>query len=246
MRVLVCIDDTDDLHSKGTGALASELAERVQQKGWGNCSYVTRHQLYVHPDIPYTSHNSAMCFTADISESSLQNVIDHAASFLASESAPGSDPGLCVGVQERIVDKALLVSFGHRAKQMVLAKEDAYALARETGVHLSEHGGTGQGVIGALAGMALRLSGNDGRLKGQIHYNAPDGITTAGILCSHDRIESVETLEGIIVEPDAKVRVEEKLKTVLLRGKSVLLVSPLETDPDVQWQTYSRQQLLRF
>ena len=66
MQILISIDDTDNLDSRGTGEIASLIAEAVQQKGWGTTGMVTRHQLLVHPDIPYTSHNSAMCFTAEI------------------------------------------------------------------------------------------------------------------------------------------------------------------------------------
>ena len=52
MRILVAIDDTDNLESRGTGEIASLIAEGVQQNGWGTASMVTRHQLLVHPDIP--------------------------------------------------------------------------------------------------------------------------------------------------------------------------------------------------
>lgn len=66
MRALICIDDTDNIDIKrGTGQLASLLAEEIEQKGWAKCEAVTRHQLFVHPDVPYTSHNSSMCFAAD-------------------------------------------------------------------------------------------------------------------------------------------------------------------------------------
>jgi len=93
MRILVSIDDTDNLESRGTGEIASLIAEALQQKGWGTASVVTRHQLFVHPDIPYTSHNSAMCFVAEIGEDRLDQVITFAGHFLDTECAEGSDPG---------------------------------------------------------------------------------------------------------------------------------------------------------
>src|SRR5574337_287771 len=102
MRILLCIDDTDNLDSRGTGALASEIAADLEKNGWGESRFITRHQLLVHPDIPYTSHNSAMCFAADIHDSSLESVIDYSAAFLARESATGTDPGLCVVDVERL------------------------------------------------------------------------------------------------------------------------------------------------
>ena len=102
MHILVSIDDTDNLESRGTGELASLIAEELEAHGWGRAGFVTRHQLLVHPDIPYTSHNSAMCFRAEIAEGALDEFIAHAGAFLQRESAPDSDPGLCVAVIDKV------------------------------------------------------------------------------------------------------------------------------------------------
>ena len=75
------------------------------------------------------------------------------------QSAPGSDPGLCVVATTSVSGPKALIGFGQTAKDSVLTKSDAYGLAQRLGIHLSEHGGTGQGVIGALAGAGLRLIG---------------------------------------------------------------------------------------
>jgi len=151
MQILISIDDTDNLESPGTGYLISRIAADLESNGWGKSSFVTRHQLLVHPDVPYTSHNSAMCFSAEIEENCLKNVIHYASEFLVRESATGSDPGLCVAVIDSLLNPDELISFGRSAKESVLTKESAYERAQQLGLHLSEHGGTGQGVIGALA-----------------------------------------------------------------------------------------------
>src|SRR5512144_2124182 len=124
MRILVSIDDTDNLESRGTGELASLIAEDLESFAWGQSRYITRHQLLVHPDIPYTSHNSAMCFTAEVGEAHLESIIDYAASFLARESATGSDPGLCVVAVDRLVSLEPLIAFGRKAKQSVVTMEE--------------------------------------------------------------------------------------------------------------------------
>lgn len=244
MKILISIDDTDNLESPGTGALASQIAADLESNGWGKSSFITRHQLLVHPDIPYTSHNSSMCFSADIEANCLERVISHSAGFLARESADGSDPGLCVAVIDRLQESDKLVLFGQTAKESVLTKDLAYELAKRTGVHLSEHGGTGQGVIGALAGAGLRLGGNDGRLKGQLAFAVPGGILSVAALRGRDDVEEVRTLDGGVVADQEMVRLGEKVKTVLLDGKAVLLVVPVDEAADgVRWQTCSRQQL---
>ena len=51
MLTLICIDDTDNIDNRGTGDIASENAEEMELGGWGACSYITRHQLFVHPVI---------------------------------------------------------------------------------------------------------------------------------------------------------------------------------------------------
>jgi len=227
MKVLVAIDDTDNLETRGTGHLAEEIAQDVVSNGWGTRTFVTRHQLFVHPDVPYTSHNSTMCFTAEVDAGSLARLISSAAASLERESAPGSDPGLCVAVAERLRDVETLVSWGRRAKREVLTQDEARGLAERLGVHLSSHGGTGQGIIGALAGVGLRLQGSDGRLRGHLDTAALDDTAAAGEVRAHLGLDVVRSPEGRVVRDDEHIQLDgERLKAVLLEGKVTLLVMP--------------------
>ncbi len=247
MRILISIDDTDNLDSPGTGALASQIAADLESNGWGKSSFITRHQLLVHPDILYTSHNSAMCFSAVIKEECLEQVIKYSADFLVRESAVGSDPGLCVAKIDSLPEPGELIRFGQSAKETVLTKESAYELARRAGVHLSEHGGTGHGVIGALAGAGLRLGGNDGRLKGQLKFSDPGGVVSVAALCARNDVDEVRALDGSSVANRDMVRLGDKAKTVLLDGNSVLLVVATDGTADgACWQTCSRQLLKKY
>jgi len=246
MNVLVCIDDTDNLESRGTGDLAEQLAGEVRERSWGLCEFVTRHQLLLHPDVPYTSHNSSMCFAADIDAQHLPALIERAQKFLAEESAPGSDPGLAVAVPESLRDATALIEFGRRAKQDVLSKQDAYSLAHDLGVHLSEHGGTGQGVIGALAGTGLRLSGNDGRIKGWMDIPTSDGVAKVADIVARFNLGGVRSMDGALLAADDLIAVGEKPKAVFLGGKPFLMVSPLQQEGGVRWQTSSRRDLKQY
>lgn len=247
MRILVCIDDTDNLESRGTGALASDLARHLEETGWGRASYVTRHQLLVHPDIPYTSHNSAMAFFAEIDPACMERYAAYAADFLTHESAVGSDPGLCLIEMEQLTSHEALIAFGRQAKERVLVKDEAYGLAEALGVHLTEHGGTGQGVIGALAGAGLRLGGNDGRLKGQLQFDRDRGPVTVAQLLGHPSVDAVRTEQGQAIPAEERVRLHDKVKTVLLNGQSVMLVEQDDENPSRgAWQNLSRQRLKRY
>lgn len=243
MNYLVCIDDTDNLESRGTGELAELIAAGIEERGWGSCSVVTRHQLLLHEDIPYTSHNSSMCFQVEASDSFIEtDLIRYAGDFLGEEHAEGSDPGLAVADLAALEFPNLVIEFGQLAKLKVLTKDAAYDFAHEHGIHLSEHGGTGQGVIGALAGIGLRMSGHDGRIKGKLKLGAEGDSLSVEELLKHPQIDRVQNLEGLELKSHELVRLGEKVKTVWLNHQAVLMVFADGAD----WTTCGRQQLRTF
>ncbi len=247
MQIVIGIDDTDNLYSRGTGELASLLASSLEERQWGRSSFVTRHQLLVHPDIPYTSHNSAMCFTADIRDSCLYAVTAFAGELLQRESAEGSDPGLCVVPVDHLFDRSPVIEFGRRAKERIVTMQEARDLAAQNGIHLSAHGGSGQGIIGALAGAGLRLGGRDGRMQGSLNVPAREGKITVGELRSHESVDDIGSLCGSIPADDDLVLLGDKVKTVMLDGQAVLLLEQFSgTQEGVVWQTCSKQRLKRF
>lgn len=248
MRVLVSIDDTDNLESIGTGELAEIIAQNIEKTGIGLRQRVTRHQLYVHQDIPYTSHNSSMCFSVTTTADQIHHIIECAQKILINQSAEGSDPGLCVVNCDLLApnEACELITFGQSAKKEILQKEDAYQLAKKLNIHLSEHGGTGQGIIGALAGTGLRLSGNDGRFRGKLNIQVANNVISVRELCGYDEIDLVQSVDGKLVNEDDKVLLGEKIKTVFLENKAVLLVTPLLNSENVAWQCCNKQQLKRY
>jgi hypothetical protein len=222
MKLLICIDDTDDLDSKGTGEIAVEISEVIYNKIPCVISDVTRHQLFIHEDIPYTSHNSSMCFEVVLSDANdYEKVISLSENHLSKASSPLSDPGLCVCKHDEVSHEKL-ISYGQNAKKVVLTKEVAYKLAKEEGLFLNEYGGTGDGVIGALAGIGLRLSGSDGRFKGKHKIN-PDTYLSNDLLelLSIDEVMDFETGKVLC---DLPISLEGKVKSVYLNHKRVLPV----------------------
>ncbi|MBY9081484.1 hypothetical protein KIH86_12295 [Paenibacillus sp. HN-1] len=247
MRIIVSIDDTDDITtkgSKGTGDLAQHLARTVKEMGWGTSSRITRHQLLLHEDIPYTSHNSSMCFEAEIEPRYLQDLIRFSSLYLASESEPKADPGLCIAVVEQLADVKPLIDFGYRAKREVLTKDDAYRLAAGLGIHLTEHGGTGQGVIGALAGAGLRLGGNDGAFKSRHKVGQPGEVLTAARLRDLAKVDAVQDPDGRLLEDHEPVMLGQMVKSILSGGRAVIPVQRDEgKDGSSVWKTCSREHI---
>lgn len=242
MDIYVAIDDTDSLEEGSTGQSANQIRLLIEERGWGETRPVTRHQLLLHPDIPYTSHNSSMCFTADIQSDKLEVFIDAAAEILRTTSAPGSDPGLCVAVHDSVKHVDELIAFGLRAKVAIVDKETACKVAEQCSLHLSEHGGTGQGIIGALAGVALRMTGNDGRFQGKMKLREAGEKVRAGDILSRPDIDEIRSLDGYILKDEEMLILGEKIKTVLLDYKRILMVYAEEDG----WHTCSNQQLKKF
>lgn len=230
MRILLAIDDTDDIGTKGTGEILEDLCDELKEEFGATFTRVTRHQLLVHDDIPYTSHNSSMCCEAEFDGANLDRIKDHSIRFLEINCAERSDPGLCIAVTDNLKPDSLtkLINWGYSAKKQILTKDSAYKLASETGIHLSEHGGTGDGVIGALAGAGLRLTGSDGRFKGKFDLPAPDGHLTVKEIEGSDHIDEVRDEKFNRIPSGEKIYITDKIKTVLYGHKSVLLVKKNE------------------
>jgi len=244
MKLIIAIDDTDSLESRGTGHLAQIMIERIEQMRWGICSRITRHQLFVHEDIPYTSHNSAMCFEAEIDKHRYEDLVGFGMGFLETESEKGSDPGLCVVNMENGLNTDILTAFGWRAKTEVLEKSAAYAIANDLGVHLSEHGGDGQGIVGALAGTGLRLTGNDGRFRGWLNYGKAGKTISVKDLLADGFVDRVQSKEGEIIAPELPVLLsEEKIKTVFQDHRQVVLVRNTTAAGPIKWQTLTKTQV---
>lgn len=160
MRAYIGFDDTDILGADvGTGKLARRF-EVLLPPGcrlWG----VIRQQLLVDPRIPYTSHNSSACAVVDFDDPALQGeLLERAAAHIEKESCPGSDPGLCLACEGDPSLRALAL-LGQACTARIVTQDEALRAAE--GIHLSGHGGTRDGIIGAAAAVGLTAAGWSGR-----------------------------------------------------------------------------------
>lgn len=219
------VDDTDVLGRKpGTGRLARELGATLQEHGLARLLGVVRQQLLVDPRIPYTSHNSPAVLVLEIgANGASERAFDAAAAYVSERSAPGSDPGLCLAEAARLNGEVR--AFGIRASVDVVSKADALSLAARAGLRLVELGGTGDGVIGALAGVGLTAGGNAGRF---LEYG--EGLREVGatITAAALRARGIGLLNlarnAEWVPDDAAIFVGDRLRPRLLDGKPVLLI----------------------
>lgn len=250
MKYIVAIDDTDMPGTRGTGRLLQELSEKIESGHHGTCSGISRHQLFIDEEIPYTSHNSAMCCEINLTDFNLNEFIIYCSEFLGKNSITGSDPGLCIADPDKILNPEKLIKFGQDAKTTVLQKSDAYETAGNAGLHLSEHGGTGAGIIGALAGVGLRLAGNDGRYRGWYRLGCPGEVVDAASFCEQHIAEQVVAEDGRVLGGMEKLVIgAEKIKTIRLSGRRVVMVCPYEgwsEAGDVRYRTMTREEVRKI
>lgn len=235
MRIYVGFDDTDVLDGPfGTGKLVRRFEGRLPDgcSLWG----VVRQQLLVDDRIPYTSHNSSACAVIDVAEPSLlPSIIARATEHIERESSVGSDPGLCVARED---DPMLprLIELGHLCAAKVVTQKEV--LASANGIHLSGHGGTNDGIIGAAAAVGLTVSGWSGRF---IEYGRlrefPAQVSVSELERAGIRVVSVDR-DTMLPADDDKVSTEGWLRPRLWGFKPVVPVKPAG---DNRWESLGKK-----
>jgi len=239
MRTLIGMDDTDNKESRGTGFKARQLAKLIEARYPGSVRGITRHQLFVHPAIAYTSQNSSACLDVTIDNpDSLKSIC---AEYLINEAAGGSDAGLCIAGWSQISE--VVLKWGENAKSKVLILEDAISLAGSKHVYLEGFTGTKIGQIGALAAVGLRKGGNDGRfiwLRGTDELRDFDaGVFLAGDLKLKSGIDAIQTIENKDIMETDRVLCDGWTRPVLKNFQSVLLVEKVNF-ADYEWKTIGK------
>ena len=225
MRVYICVDDTDDMtKSTSTGKIADLIAKELARLGGRMEKGITRHQLLLHDDIDYTSHNSSMCMVIDIDGVDIPEMPEVAEKVLKENMADTADPGLCFCRLDQLEHPELLIAYGKRAQNEVIQKQEAYDMACQLGgTYLTEHGGTGCGVIGALAGVGLRLSGCDGVFRGNKNAEFKNKVYTVAQWRELTDIELFLDFDGNVLNEEDVVQVGDQLKTLLVDHKNALV-----------------------
>ena len=225
MKLFIAIDDTDNKESIGTGILSRMLADELKEKGLVAESRVTRHQLLVHPDIPYTSHNSSACIDAVMNECTIDEVSVLARAFLENHFHEGANPGLCIAPQDTVPEE--LPSLGNRAQKEVVPLDEAKNLADRLGIFTWWSGKTGQGCIGAMSAIGLRSTSNDGRYIALDGIREVEGMRTVGEILELTAIDRIATQSGESLPPEAMVDTQNWVRPILKEGLVTLEVMPV-------------------
>jgi len=219
-RYLMGLDDSDSARSPSTGDLARRLAEVLETERTVEPKGVTRHQLLVKKQIPFTAHNSAMCIVFDTEDG--EGVWETARDFLAFESERGSNPGLCLCQWEAVSPDVM--AWGQRAKQEVLKAEEAQQLAARSHVRSEAIKGTGNGMIGALAAIGLHRGGNDGRFVWLRGIFDLQGVCSVAQIFEKTAVDRVCTVDEVELPIGEMVDVGAWTRPLLRDGQATLYV----------------------
>jgi hypothetical protein len=220
--IYIGIDDTDIIGSPGTNQLARAIVRRLGPVAKG--AIVCRHQLFFDPRVPYTSQNGSASIQLphgdDIPRAKLlDNVREEMQAFFIE----GSDPGLAVATDT----SAEMTAFASRAKTEVVTQSDAQVTADRSGCHLEGLGGTNQGIIGALAAIALAAGGEDGRIVHVEQWPWPDPLSgVQPVAAIRDRgVVDIRSTAHDAFTGDA-IDVGKHLRPNWRGGRMVLFVDP--------------------
>ena len=231
--IYIGIDDTDVIGSPGTNQLARAIVRRLGKIGSGGAhdpaqgSIVCRHQLFFDPRVPYTSQNGSASIQLPLGETiERDRLIDAVREEMRAFFVEGSDPGLAVATTA----SAEMVAFAARAKSDLVSQSDARNVAERSGCHLEGLGGTHQGIIGALAAIALAAAGDDGRVVHMEEWPWPDSFSgLQPVAAVHDRgVAEIQATSGTAFTGEV-VDVGKHLRPNWRGGRVVLFVdAPLE------------------
>ena len=221
--IFIGVDDTDVIGSVGTGKVARGLANRLVELGVGVSLGVSRHQLLVDKRIRYTAHNSTKGI-ALATDRNTDEFFQTSINYIEERFQPGADPGLCICSDAQINKE--IIRFGKQAISSVLRKQDAIDLATKYHVFLKGLGGSGEGVIGALAAVGLRAWGNEGRLVDLPGIHEITGLISVAELLSRTSIDSVQETGGSILDGSEIIDSLDWIRPSLVEGQPVLRVEP--------------------
>jgi hypothetical protein len=238
-KYLIGIDDTDNKFSRGTGFRSRHLSSLINNELLGDVISITRHQLYVHPDIPFTSQNSSACL--EVKTADVEKLKSFCQAYLKCECAVGSDVGLCIAEFDKVNDK--VITWGKRAKTEVLSKNEANAIAAEEDIYLEGFLGTLDGIIGALAAVGLRKSGDDGRFIWLMGKELRDfsGIYSAKELYELSIFDEIVSKEKKEIRVNDRINISEWIRPVLSDSKISVIVEPVTKNENYEWQIASKE-----
>jgi len=244
MAYLIGIDDTDKKGSRGTGFRSRQMGSELELAGFGKVLGIMRHQLFIHDDISFTSQNNSFSLLVDCCD--YDGLKSFCRNFLIREELSGCNIGLGLVDEKEIGDE--VEEWGRRAKREILHEKEAHELALRNGISLLGICGNHGGVIGALAAIGLRKTGNDGRFIWQPGKQLRDlrGSMTVEEIKKGTQIEDIMTKEGKILEPEEMIDLTDWVRAVQINHRTYILVERNLKRSGSDWKTADREYIKKL
>ncbi len=231
----------------GSGSRLTELMEKIKERIFDQFGVkinmgITRHDM---PETSAIAGQDVLCFDVDLSGGDADEICGIVRGMVGGHYTPEDEPGFCVlkvpmedpedGLHEDIASHADkkrisqikkdyedLIRFGQQARLRPVTADEARETASEfDGINLEGEGE--KGLIGALAGVGLRISGENGNFLGtfdmtdfsirsfgavaqcigafRMHHGIDPNFVdrTGGTLGFHDRIRLIPNAAAILV-----------------------------------------------
>lgn len=239
LKFYVAFDDTDTLDcGRGTGKLARWFANELPP----GCkqTMVVRQQLLHAPGVPMTSHNSSLCCIIEAPDESVrEQLIERGIAHIKNHFFEGSDPGFCVASEND--DLIPLIEFGIKCTGTKVTQAEAKIVAKN--VHLSGHGGTNDGIIGATAAIGLTHLGESGRIVDYADIRELPQITNAAELRKRNIHVMSVNRHAEFIPDDHTIDNQLSLRPHLSANR---LVVPVLSIGNRAWQTISIKKEYNF
>jgi len=222
MKLLIGIDNTDNRTTRSTGFTGRHLAALIRAEKLGIVHGVTRHQLLRDEQIIYTNDNSAICI--EVSSPSSDELWEFCKNCIADARVPDAISGICMVDADSVPSE--IIEWGKSTKIKFIEEALVIPLVEKHHIQWASYNNDTNGLIGALAAVGLRASGNDGRF---IFIDDKDlhkivGFFMVSELMSDFEIGKILTLAGDIVDRDAVIEVGHWFRPILTNNEKVLFV----------------------
>jgi len=222
-KFYIGVDDTDMLDISGTGQLSRGLLYDLLSRGPSRAELgLSRHQLLQDPRVPSTRMNRCSCIVIDSESDDREALIEESCRYVTAGSIDGSDPGVCLAAESQV--DGPIEEWGHTVKRELVTQSQAGELAERHAIFLRPLGGTGDGIIGALASVGLRRGMNDGWMVVRGELREMHGRVEAGVV----RLQGIDVRmqDGSEVPDEALLITNDKLRASIRNGMAVVHVRP--------------------
>lgn len=238
------IDDTGQAGKAGTDLVAQELGLHLQALNLVRLAHISAHTLLPAEGFAASSLNQAYCLTLEGEVLGRREIEMEGRVFLMHHSAAGANAGFALAPRERVNEH--LLSWGKACRMMVMERREALELARSSGISAAGFTGNGNGVIGALAAIALRFSGCDGWLTWLPGLSDLKGVMTFGEILNHSTFDYVKSLRGKTPQFRDRIQLGEHLTPLLYEGRTVLLLEPAPLSASWDWTALGNSEKSRI